>query len=213
MSFEAAMFPLGSVLLPGTLLPLHIFEDRYRMMISDVLAGDGQFGVAFIARGHEVGGGEERTSVGVMATIVEASRFEDGRWAIGALAGRRFRVSDWLADDPYPRAMIDWWEDLPGEPIPADAVHRSLDLINEVSEMAAELGYSSPMIPESLPSDPVALSYLLTSIAPLGPSDRFDLLCAQSVPQRLVLLEQRLQDQQILFGAQLAMEAGEGAGS
>jgi Lon protease-like protein len=213
MSFEAAMFPLGSVLLPGTLLPLHIFEDRYRMMITDVLAGDGQFGVSFIARGHEVGGGEVRTPVGVMATIVEASRFEDGRWAIGALAGRRFRVSDWLADDPYPRAMIDWWEDLPGESIPAELLNRSLELINTVGDMASELGYTSPPIPESLPSDPVELSYLLTSIAPLGPSDRFDLLCAQGAPQRILLLEQRLQDQQILFGAQLAMGGGEGIGS
>jgi hypothetical protein len=148
-----------------------------------------------------------------MATIVEASRFEDGRWAIGALAGRRFRVSDWLADDPYPRAMIDWWEDLPGESIPAELLNRSLELINTVGDMASELGYTSPPIPESLPSEPVELSYLLTSIAPLGPSDRFDLLCAQGAPQRLLLLEQRLQDQQILFGAQLAMGGGEGIGS
>lgn len=204
------MFPLGSVLLPGTLLPLHIFEDRYRALISDVLDGDRQFGVTFIARGHEVGGGEERTAVGVMATIVEASRFDDGRWAIGALAGRRFRVAEWLADDPYPRAAVEWWDDREGEPLRAEQVNRTLALIDTVGVMATKLGYSSPATPDSLPSDPVEMTYLLTSIAPLGPSDRFDLLSAEGPQQRLVLLERRLLDQQILFGAQLAMEGGAG---
>lgn len=212
MAFEAAMFPLGSVLIPGSLLPLHIFEDRYRRMIVDVLDGDGQFGVTFIDRGHEVGGGEQRTSVGVMATVIEASRFEDGRWAIGALAGRRFRVSDWLPDDPYPHAMVDWWDDLRGEPPAAGHVDRIIELITTVSAMASALGYASPALPASLPPDPVDLSYALTSVAPLGPSDRFDLLCAAGSSQRLELLERRLQDQQILFGSQLAMEAGDGSG-
>lgn len=54
------MFPLGSVLLPGSPLPLQVFEPRYRAMLDDCLAGDQRFGVVLIERGFEVGGGEQR---------------------------------------------------------------------------------------------------------------------------------------------------------
>jgi len=208
MTLEVAMFPLGSVLLPGSLLPLHIFEDRYRRMIDDVLGEDRCFGVTFITRGSEVGGGEERSMVGVLAVIVEASRFDDGRWAIGAVADRRFRVLEWLVDDPYPRARIEWWPENPDNAPPPENLDRLLDLITEVSAMGAMLGYSVPMVQQDLPADSVALSYALTSVSPLGPSDRFDLLCADGPRQRLDLLEQRLLDQQVLFGAQISMDDG-----
>lgn len=202
------MFPLGSVLLPGSRLPLHIFEDRYRTMIHDVLAAECCFGVTFITRGSEVGGGEERSTVGVMATIVEASRFEDGRWAIGAVADRRFRVTEWLPDDPYPRARIDWWPEDVSDDRPVEGLDRLLDLIAVVSSMGEALGYAVPAVQRELPSDSVALSYALTSVSPLGPSDRFDLLCADGPRQRFDLLERRLIDQQVLFGAQISMEEG-----
>jgi len=58
------MFPLGTVLLPRAHLPLHIFEERYRALARDCLAGDRSFGVVLIERGQEVGGGDVRFSVG-----------------------------------------------------------------------------------------------------------------------------------------------------
>jgi Lon protease-like protein len=208
MTLEVAMFPLGSVLLPGSLLPLHIFEDRYRRMIHDVLEDDCCFGVAFITRGSEVGGGEERSAVGVMATIVEATRFDDGRWAIGAVADRRFKVIEWLVDDPYPRARIEWWPEVSDDAPSSDGLDHLLDLIAGVGAMGEALGYTVPVVQRELPADSVALSYALTSVSPLGPLDRFDLLCADGPRQRLELLEQRLLDQQVLFGAQISMEDG-----
>ena len=60
------MFPLGTVLLPSVLLPLHIFEERYRTLIRDVLDADREFGVVLIERGSEVGGGDTRSSVGTL---------------------------------------------------------------------------------------------------------------------------------------------------
>ncbi len=77
-----AMFPLQTVLFPGAILPLHIFEPRYRKMLADCLSGDGTFGVVLISRGSEVGGGDQRVAVGTEARIEEASRFDDGRWAV-----------------------------------------------------------------------------------------------------------------------------------
>jgi len=58
------MFPLGMVHFPGIVLPLRVFEPRYRQLTADCLAGDGEFGVVLIERGWEVGGGDTRFNVG-----------------------------------------------------------------------------------------------------------------------------------------------------
>lgn len=114
------MFPLGTVLVPGTALPLHVFEPRYRRMIDDCLAGDGTFGVVLIERGSEVGGGDVRTDVGTLASIAEAEPLPDGRWMLVARGLHRIRVERWLPDDPYPRAEIVDWPDGPdGGPCPS----------------------------------------------------------------------------------------------
>ena len=98
------MFPLGSVLFPHALLPLHVFEPRYRVLMFDLQRQEPEFGVVLIERGVEVGGGDERYPVGTVARILEASETPDGRWAVLAQGTRRITVASWLADDPYPRA-------------------------------------------------------------------------------------------------------------
>ena len=108
------MFPLGTVLLPGGVLPLHIFEPRYRQLVIDLLADDvnePEFGVTMIERGTETGGGEDRADVGVIARVVQIEALADGRYALIAVGTRRFRVRSWLPDDPYPLADIDDWPD------------------------------------------------------------------------------------------------------
>ena len=79
MSRTLPMFPLGSVLVPTALLPLHVFEQRYRAMVADVLGGDNEFGVVLIDRGHEVGGGDVRSDIGTIARVVEAQAFDFDR--------------------------------------------------------------------------------------------------------------------------------------
>src|SRR5947207_15568149 len=105
-TFELPMFPLGAVLFPHLVLPLHVFEPRYRQLTLDCLAGDREFGVVLIERGHEVGGGDERFAQGTVAHILEAAEFEDGRWALVTVGTRRIRVREWLPDDPYPQALV-----------------------------------------------------------------------------------------------------------
>src|SRR5688500_16539615 len=107
------MFPLGTVLFPSMLLPLHVFEPRYRQLTAECIEHDREFGVVLIERGHEVGGGDSRTSVGTLARIVQAQPFPDGRWALAAVGTSRIRVVEWLPDDPYPRAEL---EPLPDDP-------------------------------------------------------------------------------------------------
>ena len=101
------MFPLGTVLVPGQGLPLHVFEPRYRALVEACVAGDGCFGVVLIERGSEVGGGDVRFDIGTVARIREVAQAPDGRYAVAAVGTDRFRVVQWLDDDPFPRAEIE----------------------------------------------------------------------------------------------------------
>src|SRR4051794_2814499 len=163
------MFPLGSVLLPGMVLPLHVFEPRYRALVRDCLDGDREFGVALIERGSEVGGGDIRAMAGTIAEILQAEEFDDGRWALVAVGTRRVRVQGWLPDDPYPVAEVDDWPDVPPRDLAdADEAYRDrVAALRRVLALAVELGAEAdPMV--ELSDDPVAGSYQIGVLAPLG---------------------------------------------
>jgi Lon protease-like protein len=107
------MFPLGTVLLPGVVLPLHVFEPRYQQLVRDCLDATThpEFGVVLIDRGSEVGGGDVRSDVGVVARILQVAAMDAGRFAIISVGTRRIKVTQWLPDDPYPRAEVEDWPD------------------------------------------------------------------------------------------------------
>ena len=142
---ETPMFPLGTVLLPGGAIPLHIFEPRYRALARRCVDNDEAFGIALIERGSEVGGGDVRTDVACLARIAEYEEMPDGRWAVIAVGEQRVRVEEWLDDDPYPRALVTSWPDA-YEPVEAE--HRSSNIrrVTRVIAMAAEAGYRVPDI-------------------------------------------------------------------
>jgi Lon protease-like protein len=93
MARSLPMFPLGTVLMPHMVLPLHIFEPRYRTMFHDLMEGDREFGVVQIARGSETGGGDVRHDVGTIARVLQAEELDDGRWVAVTVGTRRLRVS------------------------------------------------------------------------------------------------------------------------
>lgn len=184
------MFPLGTVLVPGMLLPLHVFEPRYRALVQDCLAGDRTFGVVLIERGSEVGGGDVRTSVGTLARLVQAEELPDGRWAVIAVGTHRLRVAAWLVDDPYPRADTALWPDDPDEAGVPPAV---VALLQRCTALSQELGHPAPSDLE-LSDDPITASYQTTLAAPLGPADRQKLLAAPTLADRWTLLHTLLTD-------------------
>jgi Lon protease-like protein len=205
------MFPLGTVLLPGGVLPLHVFEPRYRQLVIDCLAddsGEPEFGVTLIERGSEVGGGDQRASVGVVARMVQVEPLPDGRYALVTVGTRRIRVNAWLPDDPYPLADVDEWRDLdPDAPGLADRVTAATGRLREVLELAARLAD----VPRELTisDDPLVASYHLSGLAPLGPADRYRLLCAASPAERLDLLGECLDDVEAMLRFRLASSDGE----
>ena len=100
---ELPLFPLHAVLCPGVALPLHIFEERYRLLINRCIEGTQPFGVVLIREGRETGSfGGRIADVGTTAIIRQVTKFEDGRMNIMTVGGRRFRV-DSVAEqrEPY----------------------------------------------------------------------------------------------------------------
>ncbi len=100
------MFPLGTVLLPYMPLRLRVFEQRYLIMLSELLKGGvAEFGVVLIERGQEVGGGEQRFAYGTVAEITSMGTSE-GFLGLVAEGRERFEVQQWLPEEPHPRAEV-----------------------------------------------------------------------------------------------------------
>jgi Lon protease-like protein len=182
---ELPLFPLGSVLLPHMPLPLRIFEDRYLIMLSRILQEEpSQFGQVLIERGQESGGGEARFPIGTVATITELQG-DEGSIGLLARGAKRFDVVEWLADDPYPRAMVSFLDDLEWDAELEPLLERADETVRRVLSVASE--YSDQTWPAdiALSDDPVELAWQLAGIAPLGPLDHVGLLRASSVRQLL----------------------------
>jgi ATP-dependent Lon protease len=194
------MFPLGTVLLPFAHLPLHIFEPRYRALVKDCLAGDGEFGVVLIERGHEVGGGDVRFGVGTVARIVQTAELPDGRWLVDAIGTDRFRVTEWLPEDPYPQAMVEAVDDEPfdaadGAGAEAGERRNSVErLLRQVLALQVEMGFPAPSAVRTLEEDPAAAAYEAALLSPIGPMDAQKVLEAPGTVARLALLETLLDE-------------------
>jgi uncharacterized protein len=177
VSRRIPLFPLpGVVLLPGTILPLHIFEPRYRAMVADALQGDRTIGMALLKPGQDSPNAPPRIyPVGGAGEIIEAEELEDGRYNI-LLEGRfRFRVLEEAPADPYRVARVEEVRSLPfSEPAQRDRaldaatalfreIARALDLppLPEqtlaperlASEIALRLRYSPPELQQILETD------------------------------------------------------------
>lgn len=198
------MFPLGSVLLPGMVLPLQVFEDRFRLLMRDVMAGDRRFGVTLIERGSEVGGGDIRAMAGTMAQIVQADEMPDGRWGVIAVGSHRIRVTEWLPDGPYPQAEVEEWPDVRSAD-PEGSVESYVARVAQlrrVLALAVELGADAdPML--ELADDVEIGSFQIGVLSPIGALDRQRVLTSPGVDERLVLLEELLDDQELMLRARL----------
>lgn len=101
------LFPLGSVLFPGMLLPLHIFEPRYRLLVKRSLERDEPFGIVLIKSGPEVGGPAETFRIGSTAKIMGSTPLPGGRSFIIARGERRFEIGSVDSDrEPYLIARV-----------------------------------------------------------------------------------------------------------
>ncbi|MCY4037671.1 MAG: LON peptidase substrate-binding domain-containing protein [bacterium] len=203
------MFPLGMVLMPTMVVPIHVFEPRYRRMVGDCMGGRREFGVVLIERGREVGGGDVRTGAGTMARIIDAQEFPDGRWGLVVGGIRRIQVCRWLDDDPYPRAEARDWPDGRLQNAQAEKVDAGLAPVvsawRRVRALQSELGAPGPPAGFEVSDDPSTAIWQLAALSPLGPMDRQQILTAADAAQRLEQLAAFLADAEELTRARIQM--------
>ncbi len=206
MTEHLPMFPLGSLLVPHMLLPLRVFEPRYLQMVDDLQHSGGEFGVVLIERGFEVGGGDARFDVGTVARLLEVSELDGGHLLVVSAGIQRLRVTEWLADDPYPRAVIERLDDVAPATSMGEPLERLGHRLRRIFGLMSELGYDVAGIEVDLSGDPAVASYQGMMLAPLSTMDRQDLLQIDDVEARLQALLDLAESQVDLFRQQL--EAG-----
>ncbi|MEX0880044.1 MAG: LON peptidase substrate-binding domain-containing protein [Thermoanaerobaculia bacterium] len=189
MSRRLPLFPLpGVVLLPGTILPLHIFEARYRVMVADALAGDRTIGMAMLEPGGEGSETPRIYPIGGAGEIIDSEELEDGRYNI-LLQGRfRYRVLDEAHADPYRVARVEEIRSVPfSQPDERDRVLAAAVAL--FSEIAGELELP-PLPPEAL--EPERLASELALRLRYTPPELQTLLETDSLPARFETLAARM---------------------
>lgn len=179
---DLPLFPLHVVLFPGMALPLHIFEERYRLMIGTCMVTDQTFGVALIHSGAEVGGRAEVFPVGTTAHIQDVVRLPDGRMNILVVGQRRFRIRERYPDQPYALAHVELLADRVEE-VSNLLVQRVQQRFRRYLRQQGVPGWSGQHA--DLPADPLALSYLIAASLRTSPRERQRLLEEDSLTARL----------------------------
>jgi uncharacterized protein len=205
------IFPLGAVLFPGLVLPLQIFEERYRDLMRDLLEGDEphRFGVVSIELGHEVGPGAARrlAAVGCTAEIRGVQRHDDGRYDVVTTGGTRFRVEDIDDSLSYLRADVTPLSEEDGpdaDKITGPVTHlfrRYCDRLSAHGAEVADLG--------DLPAEAVQLSYLVAASMVLDRTEKQRLLQAEDAAARLRLEWDLLRRENLLLEAFPTVPASE----
>ncbi|MBX6391647.1 MAG: LON peptidase substrate-binding domain-containing protein [Frankia sp.] len=185
------LFPLGTVLLPGLLLPLQVFEPRYRQLVAELLAMPDdqarQFGVVAIRHGREVG--EERPElheIGCTAVLRRVERHPDGRYSLLTVGDTRFALRSVDQDSrPYLVGEVTFLADHAGDAeAAAAAVPVVQSLLREYITRLSEKKALEIQLPD-LPDDPVSLSYLVAAAVVPDIAHRQELLAAPDAVSRL----------------------------
>lgn len=184
---ELPLFPLSNVVLfPGMVLPLHIFEPRYREMINRCLDEQLPFGVVLIQDGAAVGASTNPHQVGTVAKIVRAEQLDDGRMNITTLGTERFEIQELHHERSYLTATVKVLPTINGNTKLATQLAQTVrpriveyvDLLSKVNNTELTL--------DRLPEDPMTLAFLIGIALQTPVEDKQMILALSSVPEMLV---------------------------
>jgi uncharacterized protein len=186
------LFPLGSVLFPGLMLPLHVFEQRYRTLVRDLMAlpegAPRRFGVVAIRSGREVGpdGARALHEVGCAAEVSEVAPHDDGRFDVATVGTERFRLHG-LAEtpDPYLVGDVEWLPEEVGDAGEAEVLTASVSEVFSAYLRTLAAARRSRIEVPTLPDDPLVLSYLVAATTVVDLEDTQSLLAAPDGVTRL----------------------------
>ena len=154
---ELPIFPLPEVVLfPQEVLPLHIFESRYRIMLKSVLETDSMFGVIKLDPKTK-----SMANIGCCAQIIKHQTAEDGRSNIITIGQQRFQILEIIRSTPFCSAMVTWVNDEQVESYESlDTLRDSVtEALNDVVTLTSKLTNSQKIMPEKLPNNPMELSF------------------------------------------------------
>jgi Lon protease-like protein len=189
MSEMLPLFPLGTVLYPGLVLPLHIFEDRYRQLVGELMASPEprSFGVIAIREGRETGvaGVSALHEIGCTATLRQVEEYDDGRFDLITVGTDRFRLLRLDESRPYLQGEVDLLADDTGDEAGAALAARAVRAaFAGYLDALTERGAARISVPD-LPDEPVLLSYLVAASMVVDLPDKQALLAEPDAARRL----------------------------
>ncbi len=154
---ELPLFPLPEVVLfPQEVLPLHIFESRYKIMLQSVLESDSMFGVIKLDPNTK-----SMANVGCCAQIIKHQTAQDGRSNIITLGQQRFQVLEIIRSSPFCSAMVSWINDDNVDNLQKlDSLKDSVkEALSDVVNLTSKLTNNKKNLPDKLPNNPMELSF------------------------------------------------------
>jgi uncharacterized protein len=213
MSQSLPLFPLGTVLYPGLVLPLHIFEERYRELVRDLLDGPEpqQFGVIAIREGRETGiaGVRALHEIGCTATLRQVDEEDDGRYNLVTVGTERFRLLRLNDSRAYLQAEVDLLADETGDEAAAGlAVTAVQEAFLAYLEALTQRGATRINVPE-LPDEPILLSYVVAASVVVDLPEKQALLAEPDAARRLATERALLLKETTLLRALTSMPAAD----
>jgi Lon protease-like protein len=192
------MFPLGTVVFPGMSVPLHVFEDRYRMLVNHLLKVEDPaarvFGTVAIREGYEVGdhGAQSVYRVGCVLQLTEVERHDDGTFDIVAVARERLMLEEMQRGVDFPQGVVAVLPE-PEVEVPVEVLERARATFTAFRVAMTEL--QGDPFSGTLPRDPDYLAWTLSALTPLPMAERQSLLEAADATERLVLVTRLLTEE------------------
>lgn len=188
------LFPLPLVMLPNELLPLHIFEERYRQMLRDIEREKSFFGIVLADPDSPVAEKPPIGSVGCVAEVRESELLPDGRSNILTLGLIRFKLLAYVeAGDPYLVGDVEYFEDEIEDPAQLEPLSEEVFLLFErMAKAAFTISGSRGRLPEINRTDPESLSFLITAAFNFDNVKKYSLLEMTSTSGRLLELRSLL---------------------
>jgi Lon protease-like protein len=181
------LFPLPLVLLPDEMLPLHIFEDKYQQMLSDIQTKSNEFGVVFFNPEESNFNLPDVGSIGCIAKLRDVNKLEDGRSNILTIGVSRFMLEDYVDSlEPYSIGEISVFNDFEDDSDELKALANEVfGLFRRIAKAAHKMSGQPHTLPEIPQAEPIQLSFLVAAAFNLPNDLKYDLLKTRSTQERL----------------------------
>lgn len=191
---EIPLFPLPSlVLFPNIAVPLHIFEERYKLMVNGCIESGEAFGLVLLRNGAAEESEETIHRVGVTARISDVERLEDGRMNIMCEGEERFRISRFTQQTPFWKGTVQFFEEKAGSESFESLYGQVAAQYRQLAALSSELN-EAPQTEVSFPESPTDLSYMLAYILDIDSEEKQKMLEMTSTSERLQTLVLHLTD-------------------